>query len=79
MDEFRFEEVVDYLFFHFSVVYANVNMEKPLSVAVFLIGFEEIHWTAVFTAHSVFGEPWERLESIMARLVNFGHDERLVG
>ena len=39
----------------------------------FLIeGSEEIN--------SIFGfsEPWERLESIMARFVNFGHDDRLV-
>ena len=48
-------------------------MNKPLCVAVFLEGFEEIH--------SVFGlcDPWERLESIVARFVNFGHDDRLVG
>ena len=73
MDELRFEQVVHCRFFHLSVEYANVNMNKPLCVAVFLEGFEEIH--------SVFGlcDPWERLESIVARFVNFGHDDRLVG
>ena len=79
MGELRFEQVVHCRFFHLSVEYANVNMNKPLCVAVFLEGFEEIHSTAVFTADPVFGEPWERLQSIMACLVNFGHDDRLVG
>ena len=73
MDELRFEQVVHCRFFHLSVEYANVNMNEPLRVAVFLEGSEEIN--------SIFGfsEPWERLESIMARFVNFGHDDRLVG
>ena len=74
MDEFRFEQIVHYHFFHFSVEYANVNMNKPLRVAVFLEGFEEINFM-IFA----FSGPWDRLESIMARYVNFGHDDRLVG
>ena len=73
MDEFRFEQVVHSNFFHLSVEYANVNMNKPLRVAVFLEGFEEINSLFGFT------DPWERLESIMARFVNLGHDDRLVG
>ena len=73
MDELRFEQVVHCRFFHLSVEYANVNMNKPLCVAVFLEGFEEIHSTIVFC------DPRERLESIVARFVNFGHDDRLVG
>ena len=49
-------------------------MNKPLCVAVFLEGFEEINFM-IFA----FSGPWDRLESIMARYVNFGHDDRLVG
>jgi hypothetical protein len=48
-------------------------MNKPLCVAVFLEGFKEIHSAIVLC------DPWERLESIVARFVNFGHDDRLVG